>query len=93
VNRRGGIALADGDSGEAEAAAFGDVPGDFGGGGGVVDPIGADVGDAVAFGVGAARARSPGDVGAERVGRTEAGTLADEYDGGVGVESCADLVT
>jgi len=86
------IGLAEGDAGETQAAALGQGTGDAGGGGGVVQAFGADIGDAVALGVGAARSRGPGDVGTEGVGRAEAGTFADEDDGCVGVEGLADLV-
>ena len=54
--------------------------------------VAADVGDAVAFGVGAAGARLPGDVDAEGVGGAEAGALADEEDSDAGVEEGADGV-
>jgi hypothetical protein len=74
----------------AEAAGFAEVPGDLAGGGGVVEARLPDVRDTVAFGVGAAGAGMPGDVGAEGVGRAEAGALADEDDGGVRVEGEAD---
>ena len=58
-----------------------EVPEEAGGGGFGGEACGADVGDAVAFGVGAAGVRLPGDVGAEGVGRAEAGAFADEDDG------------
>jgi len=44
------------------------VEGDAAGCGVVVEAFGADVGDAVTVGVGAAREGIPGDVGAEGVG-------------------------
>jgi hypothetical protein len=43
----------------------------------VAEAFVADVGDAVAFGVGASGARLPGDVDAEGVGGAEAGAFAD----------------
>jgi len=46
----------------------------------IVEASGADVGDAVAFGVGAAGAGSPSDVGSQGVGGAEAGALAYEHD-------------
>ena len=58
----------------------------------VTQALRADVGDAVAFGVGAARARVPRDVGTERVGGTEAGALTDEDEGDLRGEREADLV-
>jgi hypothetical protein len=81
------------DAGGLEAGGFGDVVGDAAGGGGVAEALGAaDVGDAVALGVGAAGAGVPGEIDAEGVGRAEAGALADEKDGKVGVEEFADFV-
>jgi len=71
---------------------FGAVEGDASGGGGVVEACGADVGDAVAVGVGAAGSGIPGDVDAEGVGRAEARTLANEDDGEAGLEEGADVV-
>ena len=84
--------LFEGRAGELQAVGFGAVEGDAGGGRGVVEACGADVGDAVAVGVGAAGSGIPGDVDAEGVWGAEAGTLADEDDGELGVEEGADVV-
>ena len=75
-----------------EAAGFGGQGGDTVGGWDVVEALGADVGDAVAFSVGASGAGGPGKVGSEGVWGTEAGALADEEEGEVGVEGLADGV-
>ena len=81
-----------GDAGGLEAAGFGDVVCDAVGGFGVAQAFGADVGDAVALGVGAARARLPGEVDAEGVRRAESGALADEEHSELRVEELADVV-
>jgi len=62
------------------------------GGEGVVEPFGADVGDAVAFGVVASGPGGPGEIEAKAVGRGEAGTFADEEDDQCCAEALADLV-
>jgi hypothetical protein len=84
--------LFEGRAGELQAVGFGAVEGDAGGGGSVVEAGGADVGDAVAVGVGAAGSGIPGDVDAEGVWGAEAGALANENDGELGVEDGADVV-
>ena len=55
-------------------------------------PVGADVGDAVALGVGAAAARLPGEVDAEAVGGGQAGALADQHGDRFGAHRLADVV-
>ena len=52
----------------------------------------ADVGDAVALRIAVAGARVVDEVGAEAVGRAEAGTLAEQDEGGAGTERVADFV-
>jgi len=59
---------------------------------GVAEAFVADVGDAVALGVGASGAGLPGDVDAKGVGRAEAGALADEQNGELCAEDEADLI-
>ena len=56
------------------------------GGFGVAETFVADVGDAVAFGVGATGTGSPGDVDAEGIWGAEAGAFSDERDREVCVE-------
>ena len=51
------------------------------GGFGVREAMGVDVGDAVAFGVGAADVGMPGEVDAKAIGRGEAGAFAQDDDG------------
>ena len=52
----------------------------------------ADVGDAVAFGVGSAGAGVPGEVGSEGVRGAQAGAFADEDESESGLQDLADLV-
>ena len=52
-----------------------------------------DVGDAVAFGVGAARPRREGEIGAETVRRGKPRPLADQHQQHARVDERADLVT
>src|SRR5262245_28785191 len=49
------------------------------GGVGIGEALGANVRDAVAFGVGGLRRGPEGEIGAHAVGRGEAGTLADQH--------------
>jgi len=58
----------------------------------IAETLGANVGDAVAFRLGAARARLPGEIRSQAIGRTQAGTFAnqDHYDSRA--EDLADLV-
>jgi hypothetical protein len=88
----GWVEVFEGGAGELEAARFVGEGCDAVGGWGVVEALGADVGDAVAFGVGASGSGRPGEVGSEGVGGAEAGALADEEEGEVGVEGLADGV-
>ena len=69
------------DSGEAAVTGFGHQEVEFVGGLGVGQTFRADIGDAVAFGVGAAGLGVVGEVDAEAVGGGEAGALSDEDDG------------
>jgi hypothetical protein len=76
-----------------EASRFGEVVDDAVGGFGVGEAgRGADVGDAVALGVGTAGAGVPGEIDTEGVWRAEAGALADEEQGDVGGEELTDGV-
>jgi hypothetical protein len=62
------------------------------GGGGWGEAFGADVGDAVAIGVGEAWFGAEDEIRAERVGGAEAGALAEEDEGELGVLRVADGV-
>ena len=69
MKQRYGGGVFEGNAGGLEAVGFGDVVGDSVRGFGVAQAFGsADVGDAVALGVGAAGMWAPGEVGAEGVG-------------------------
>src|SRR6266566_2260389 len=59
---------------------------------GVGETLGADVGDAVAVGVGRLRRRLEGEIGAHAVRRAEARPLADQHDRDVGAQRVRDFV-
>src|SRR5579864_407799 len=61
------------------------------GGGGGGQAGGADVGDAVALGVGVAGARIEYEISAQAVGRAQAGAFAEEDEAGLGVNEFADV--
>jgi hypothetical protein len=66
--------------------------GDPGGGQGGGETFGSYVGDAEAFGVGAADLGIPGEVGSEGIRGAQAGTLSDQDQGELGVQELADFV-
>src|SRR3954468_19902336 len=57
------------------------------------EPILVNIGDAIALGIGAADLRSPGEVGAEAIGRAESGAFANQDYGETGSDAFADFVT
>jgi len=56
------------------------------------EPALADIGNAVALGIDAAAPRHPGEIDAERIGRTQARPFADQDDRGGGAEQFADVI-
>ncbi len=76
----------------ALGGAFVHQPGQAACGGGRVLPGGAHVGDAVAFGVGAADARRVGQVDAHAVGRAQSGAFADDHGDHAGAQQLPHLV-
>ena len=74
------------DAGEAEGAHGTQQMDEREGGIAVRQARGADVGDAVPFGVGGRRRRPPGEIGAHAVGRAEPRALADQHHRDVGGE-------
>lgn len=91
VSQQEGV-LFEGYAGKTAGAGFLHEEMELVGGEGVVESFGADVGDAVALGVGAAGPGRPGEVEAEAVGRGETGPFADEEDDLCCAEALADLV-
>jgi hypothetical protein len=71
---------------------FGEEVGEFLGGGAGGQTAGADVGNAIAGGVGQARLGSVGEVSAEAVDGAEAGSFAEEHEAELGVEQSPDFI-
>ncbi len=59
----------------------------------IAQPGAVDIGDAVAVGIGEADPRREGEIGAEAVGRGQAGPFADQHHQHAGADDGTDLVT
>ena len=88
----GGAGVFEVDAGELAVEGLGEEVVEDLGGGGWGEAVGADVGDAVAVGVGVVGVGVVDEVGAEGCGGGEAGAFAEEDEGELGVLELADVV-